>query len=40
MKQKSELFADTLHPVDKPKEALQQSFIQLDSSEWWVQFLV
>lgn len=36
MKQNGELYPDSLRPVDKPKEALQQSFIQLDSSEWEV----
>lgn len=30
------LFPDTLYPVDKPKEALQQCFVHLSSSEWEV----
>ncbi|XP_021939380.1 TOG array regulator of axonemal microtubules protein 1 isoform X2 [Zootermopsis nevadensis] len=34
--QNSGLFPDTLHPVDKPKEALQQCFMYLDNSEWEV----
>ncbi|XP_023721556.2 uncharacterized protein LOC111872178 isoform X2 [Cryptotermes secundus] len=32
----SGLFPDTSYPVDKPKEALQQCFIHLSSSEWEV----